>query len=737
MTQSFDPYRDWLGIEDPSRPLDHYRLLDLPQFEDDPQRIAQAADLAMAKIRKIRPGARIADWGRLLDQLNGVKVCLMDPASKAAYDAGLREASRVAKPPATDHGVNGSKAEAPPEVATPPNLAKTPPDNAAAGTIADEAQPPERAPVVPQSDSPQLAAPSKEATGVRTSTAENLRQPETPSPGGSRSAWSQSTSPWPSSPPPVGSAESSAGAATGRGPQTMPMASPVSGGSQPVASDSGQAGFDSRSPGFAPGGGNAGPAEPTPGGRSLPQQVTTPAIVVLSCAVIVLTALLLTGESREAPTAAAPGALPEDSQTVAPEALQPVEASPAPPSPQDPAHHHPTQQQPEPEPIPHEPPGPEDSAEADAGTPTGKPGREPAEQSGLADAPDPTDSPGPPASNDPTDPPEPSMPPEPTEPTGPIGPPDPAEAPVDKPAPSAAPENEPPANAAFEGALSDARFSMAEGDLAGARKHLEAAKRAANTDGQQHAARRVGFVLDHLAEFWRGVHEAAGALQSGQTLVVKGIHKLIVVEATPHVLAVRFDGQNRRYRVADMEGGLVLAVVDASFEESADLHLLVGTFLCFDARGNEQMGRQRLAAAAKAGLGIEPFLAELEAGGSGVAVGETRTGTGRRDTSGAAVPGGQNHAGHVPGQTPLLDPAALREAEEAVRKKLADRFRRAATPGAKAQLAEKLMEEAAGEPLEVRAAMLREAQRLAVESGTVDLSLSTVGALAKLGIVAP
>jgi len=98
VSESFDPYRQWLGIDEPTRPLDHYRLLGLTRFEGNPQAIAHAADIAMAKVRKIRPGQHAAEWGRLLDQLGAAKVCLLDPNSKATYDASLRSGDAVGQP---------------------------------------------------------------------------------------------------------------------------------------------------------------------------------------------------------------------------------------------------------------------------------------------------------------------------------------------------------------------------------------------------------------------------------------------------------------------------------------------------------------------------------------------------------------------------------------------------------------------------------------------------------------
>jgi len=42
----FDPYHKWLGIPPDEQPPDHYRLLAVRRFEDDPDVIAAAADVA-------------------------------------------------------------------------------------------------------------------------------------------------------------------------------------------------------------------------------------------------------------------------------------------------------------------------------------------------------------------------------------------------------------------------------------------------------------------------------------------------------------------------------------------------------------------------------------------------------------------------------------------------------------------------------------------------------------------
>ena len=89
MPNNFDPYFEWLGIKGGGRTPDHYRLLGLKQFESDPELIARAADAALARVRRVRPGAQLAQWSRLLDHIGATKACLLDPRSRKAYDEGL------------------------------------------------------------------------------------------------------------------------------------------------------------------------------------------------------------------------------------------------------------------------------------------------------------------------------------------------------------------------------------------------------------------------------------------------------------------------------------------------------------------------------------------------------------------------------------------------------------------------------------------------------------------------
>ena len=100
MPESFDPYLSWLGIRDPERPPNHYRLLGVAPFENDPEILAHAADRQMSHVRTFQAGRRSAESQRLLNELATAKVCLLNPKKKADYDAALqaKEAAAAAPP---------------------------------------------------------------------------------------------------------------------------------------------------------------------------------------------------------------------------------------------------------------------------------------------------------------------------------------------------------------------------------------------------------------------------------------------------------------------------------------------------------------------------------------------------------------------------------------------------------------------------------------------------------------
>ena len=89
MGKPFDPYREWLGIPD-GKPSTYYGLFGIKLFEGDTGIVAHAADCLRARVRSVRPGGHVAEWQAMLDDVAAGKSCLLNPDTKASYDARLR-----------------------------------------------------------------------------------------------------------------------------------------------------------------------------------------------------------------------------------------------------------------------------------------------------------------------------------------------------------------------------------------------------------------------------------------------------------------------------------------------------------------------------------------------------------------------------------------------------------------------------------------------------------------------
>lgn len=87
--QQIDVYRDWLKIEETKRPLNHYQLLKLKKFEDDPVRVRSHYRQLNAHVRKFAAGEYAAQSQALLNELAKAMLCLTDRRRKSEYDATL------------------------------------------------------------------------------------------------------------------------------------------------------------------------------------------------------------------------------------------------------------------------------------------------------------------------------------------------------------------------------------------------------------------------------------------------------------------------------------------------------------------------------------------------------------------------------------------------------------------------------------------------------------------------
>jgi hypothetical protein len=87
MAKKLDVYRDWLGIPQTERPLDHYALLKLKRFEDDAEKIRSSYRSLNAQIRKYQTGEFGPQSQQLLNELAKAMLCLTDAQRKSDYDA--------------------------------------------------------------------------------------------------------------------------------------------------------------------------------------------------------------------------------------------------------------------------------------------------------------------------------------------------------------------------------------------------------------------------------------------------------------------------------------------------------------------------------------------------------------------------------------------------------------------------------------------------------------------------
>jgi type IV pilus assembly protein PilM len=109
-TTDFDPYRVWLNIQEPRRPLDSYHLLGLVPLEGDPQRIRAGFQRQQAAMAMWVERADPQLWESVNQELERAFDLLSDAEQKAVLDAGIRRKSSAlnGKPrSAAGHGANG------------------------------------------------------------------------------------------------------------------------------------------------------------------------------------------------------------------------------------------------------------------------------------------------------------------------------------------------------------------------------------------------------------------------------------------------------------------------------------------------------------------------------------------------------------------------------------------------------------------------------------------------------
>ena len=91
--QQGDIYTRWLGITETARPLNHYQLLRLKQFEDDTGLIRTHYNKLSANVRKYLATEFADRAGAILNELTRAMLSLTDTRRKTEYDATLGRTS--------------------------------------------------------------------------------------------------------------------------------------------------------------------------------------------------------------------------------------------------------------------------------------------------------------------------------------------------------------------------------------------------------------------------------------------------------------------------------------------------------------------------------------------------------------------------------------------------------------------------------------------------------------------
>ena len=92
-----DVYKEWLGIPPGERPPDHYTLLRLVMYEDNPDKVRSNYRKLNGHVRKFATSQHLKASQDLLNELAKAMLCVTDPDSKREYDASLgREPTEVA-----------------------------------------------------------------------------------------------------------------------------------------------------------------------------------------------------------------------------------------------------------------------------------------------------------------------------------------------------------------------------------------------------------------------------------------------------------------------------------------------------------------------------------------------------------------------------------------------------------------------------------------------------------------
>jgi hypothetical protein len=762
VSEPFNPYVEWLGIKPGDSPPDHYALLGIKRFEGDRQIVTSAAGAQLAKVRGIRPGSRVAEWQRVIDQLTAAKNCLCEPAAKAAYDKALRQRSAPggAAPATSGSAIQGGGAK--------PDRTKGP--SSSDSKIADQGRagrnvlPPGKSDIAKQTGAPATGPdtpanslnplpPTKSRAGAATKAASSgsgiaasasSASPQTPAAPAMRL-------PLPSAIPTTAmpAAASASTSPQGASPLT-PAGTPIHALPMPGMALPQQ----SAVPGLRPAN-----AAPTPGATAGPTVTGTPAILLADsatpssrqsanqsdqAATSPLERLGIgdepefrrkTGPQRRSsrmPLVAtaiaivavvAVGLIIASKTRLGADLIASLKGSSSTPSTADSGS--------QPQAVTGSTSGTAITASGESTDPSragqASTATNEAQRPPVKVTPDATSR----TTSSPKDP-RPAQMPQPMPPSNPLL--DQATTEFEQPKVDAAKNESPkptsdsakptpestrppdaladPAQAAkFNQILVDCRSKLSQRRLAEARKLIETASQLAATADQHDAVDRIDALAKYVEGFWMAVRDAMKALKPTDEIDVTSTRKYIVVEASTDALTLRTEGATRKYTIDSLPSGLAIILALRWFEaDKPENKVYVGAFHLVDPKTGPEYAKKDWEAAAAAGVDVKNLLPLLET---------------KAAPDSPTAPSAES--GPLP--VPLAD--ALDKAERKMRTEMEADFAAATKPSEKAELSKKLLEQAAsGNDPARRYVMHRAARDLAADAGQPVVMIQAVDQMA-------
>jgi hypothetical protein len=752
---TFNPYFEWLGIKPGDSPPDHYTLLAIKRFEGDRQIVTSAAGAQLAKVRGIRPGSRLAEWQRVIDELTAAKNCLCDPAAKAAYDKALRQRSAPGgAAPGSAIKSTGQK----PDRAK--NLSASDSKVADQGRAGRNVLPPGRSDIAKQAGAPAASSdtpanslnplpptksradastkPASSGSGIAASA--NSALPQTP-------AMPAMRLPLPSAIPTTAmpAASSSSNSPQGASPLT-PAGAPI----HPLSMPGMALPQQSAVPGFRPAGSasnsvpTANPmvsgtpailltdsATPSPrqSANQSDQSTTSPLerlgigdepefrrktgpqrrssrmpLVAAAIAIVAVVAvgLIIASKTRlgadlfaggSSSTSSSAGDSNAKPSTVGTSTS--VTATPTPAKAVDPPKQHSdsTTAQEKPKPAPTGPTDPSAQAKQ-AGESHTVPKADPRPKRPFNPLLDqaPIDIEPPKQAPPKVDPVKPTL--DPVKPV-PDVPADPAQA------------------AKLNQLLVDVRSKLSQRRLADARKLIETASQLAATPDQHDAVDRIDALAKYVEGFWMAVRDAMKALKPTDEIDVTSTRKYIVVDASSDTLTLRTEGATRKYTIDSLPSGLAIILALRWFEaDKPENSVYIGAFHLVDPKTGPEYAKKDWEAAAAAGVDVKNLLPLLE-----MKV--------KAALDSPVAPSAET------GPLPVPPADALDKAERKLRAEMEAEFAAAAKPSEKIELAKKLIEQAtSGNDPARRFVMQRAARDLAAEVGQPAVMIQAVDQMA-------